>query len=223
MKQRPVGSQGYYTHSGDLARHYRQTTTAAAPRAAEVAPGCAEVRLGVLWRMRLPWGTLILAPVLLMLSFTLGCSSPGTALPPIVEGSSARPIPGKFVWHNLITSDAEAARRFYGELFDWEFELKDGGRYSVISHRGRNVGGILDTTETGEVPKRAHWLSAVSVADLDESLKAVTAAGGKQLEEAIEVGGIGRVVTVADADGAPFDLVAQRGDDVVLVFFRGDW
>ena len=31
------------------------------------------------------------------------------------------------------------------------------------------------------------------------------------------------VVSRRVSDGAPFDLVAQRGDDVVLVFFRGAW
>jgi len=31
------------------------------------------------------------------------------------------------------------------------------------------------------------------------------------------------VVATRVADGAPFDLLAQRGDDVVLVFFRGRW
>lgn len=147
------------------------------------------------------------------IGFLLGCSRPSATLPPVVEDANARPIPGKFVWHNLITTDAEAARSFYGELFGWEFEQQDGDRYFVISHRGRNVGGILDATKTGDAPKHARWLSAVSVPDLDASLKAVSAAGGKQLEAPIDVGGIGRVVTVEDADGAVFHLLAPaRGD-----------
>lgn len=155
----------------------------------------------------------MLAPVTLILSVLLGCSSPSTTLPPIAEDASAAPLPGKFVWHNLITPDAEAARAFYGELFGWEFELQDGGRYSVISYGGRNVGGILDATKTGEAPKRAHWLSAVSVNDLDASLKAVAAAGGKQLEAPLDVAGIGRVVTVEDADGAVLHLLAPAHGD----------
>jgi predicted enzyme related to lactoylglutathione lyase len=158
--------------------------------------------------MRYSFGATVLA-----LAISFGCSSPSTTLPPIAQDASAPPIPGKFVWHNLITSDAAAARQFYGALFDWEFELKDEGRYSVISYQGRNVGGILDATETGAVPKRARWLSAVSVTDLDASLRSVKAAGGKQLEAPIDVGGIGRVVTVQDADGALLHLLAPGGGD----------
>ena len=158
--------------------------------------------------MRFLFGAGVLA-----LALSLGCSSPSATLPPITQDANARPIPGKFVWHNLITADAEAARKFYGALFDWEFELKDDGRYSVISYQGRNVGGILDATKTGGLPKRARWLSAVSVTDLDASLRAVEAAGGKQLEAPIDVGGIGRVVTVQDADGALLHLLApDQGD-----------
>ena len=29
---------------------------------------------------------------------------------------------GRFVWHDLLTKDVSAARRFYGELFGWRFE-----------------------------------------------------------------------------------------------------
>ncbi len=150
---------------------------------------------------------------ILTLSSALGCSRPNTTLPPIAQEASDHPLPGKFVWHNLITSDPDAARAFYGELFGWDFDVKEGGRYSVISHRGRNVGGILDARNEGEAPKRAHWLSAVSVTDLDGSLQAVRAAGGKQLETPIDVAGIGRVVTVQDADGALLHLLAPAHGD----------
>lgn len=143
----------------------------------------------------------------------LGCRG-AESLPPLVQGDGAPEIPGKFVWHNLITHDGEAARAFYGALFGWEFELRDGGRYSVITYEGRNIGGILDTSKDRKRPaKRSHWLSAMSVPDLESSLQAVTSAGGQQLEAPIDVAGVGRVVTVADLEGAMFHLLAsERGD-----------
>jgi len=145
--------------------------------------------------------------------FVAGCGR-GDSLPPLVDGDGAQRIPGKFVWHNLITDDADAARVFYGELFGWEFELKEGSRYSVIRHEGRNIGGILDTSkDRGKRVARAHWLSAMSVPNLESSLQAVKSAGGKQLEAPIDVAGVGRVVTVEDSVGAMFHLLAsERGD-----------
>lgn len=140
-----------------------------------------------------------------------GCGR-SLALPPLVEESGPQ-IPGKFVWHNLVTGDGEAARKFYGGLFGWEFDVKDDGRYSVITYQGRNLGGILDTSKEGNVPKGGHWLSAMSVPDLDASLSAVSKAGGKQLEAPIDVSGVGRVVTVEDADGAVLHLLSSVHGD----------
>ena len=99
-----------------------------------------------------------------------------------MEDRGAPELPGKFVWHNLVTSDGEAAREFYGALFGWEFEVEEDGRYSVITYEGRNLGGILDASKDGNMPKAGHWLSAMSVPNLDGSLAAVRAAGGKALE-----------------------------------------
>ena len=158
--------------------------------------------------MRRP--TLIIA--LLCAASIAGCSR-GTSLPPLVDGAASPPIPGKFVWHNLVTGDGEAARQFYGELFGWEFEIKDDGGYSVIRYEGRNLGGILDTSKDGKAQKRGHWLSAMSVPNLDASLAAVSRAGGKQLEAPIDVSGVGRVVTVEDSDGAVLHLLASSKGD----------
>lgn len=150
--------------------------------------------------------------ILLCAASIAGCSR-GTSLPPLVDGPATSPIPGKFVWHNLVTGDGEAARRFYGELFGWEFDVKDDGRYSVIRYQGRNLGGILDTSKEGKTPKRGHWLSAMSVSNLDASLAAIGKAGGKQLEAPTDVSGVGRVVTVEDADGAVLHLLASSKGD----------
>ena len=155
--------------------------------------------------------TLLCAASILGIS---GCStSTSTSLPPLVDGPATSQIPGKFVWHNLVTSDGEAARKFYGQLFGWEFEVKDDGVYSVIRYQGRNLGGILDTSKQGKAAKRGHWLSAMSVSNLDASLAAVDEAGGKQLEAPIDVSGVGRVVTVEDADGAVLHLLASSKGD----------
>ena len=156
--------------------------------------------------------SLLIALALLGAASITGCSR-STTLPPLVDEQGAPQIPGKFVWHNLVTGDGEAARQFYGGLFGWEFDVKQDGRYSVITYQGRNLGGILDASKDGNVPKRGHWLSAMSVASLEASLAAIDKAGGKQLEAPIDVSGVGRVVTVEDSDGALLHLLSSdRGD-----------
>ncbi len=155
---------------------------------------------------------LLMSVALLCSASILGCNS-SASLPPLVEDQAAPQLPGKFVWHNLITNDGEAARTFYGELLGWKFDVKKDGRYSVITHRGHNIGGILDASKDEKPPKSGRWLSAISVADLDESLAALDAAGGKQVDAPIDVSGVGRVVTIEDADGALLHLLASEHGD----------
>lgn len=154
----------------------------------------------------------LIAVALLCAALIAGCNRSAT-LPPLVEEEGAPQIPGKFIWHHLVTGDAQAAREFYGALFGWEFDVTDDGRYSVITHEGHNLGGILETSEDANAPKGGHWLSAMSVTDIDASLARVAKAGGRQLEAPIEVAGVGRVVTVQDADGAVFHLLSSTTGD----------
>jgi len=47
---------------------------------------------------------------------------------------------GRFVWHDLMTKDVAAAKRFYGGLFGWQFEnTKRGDRPYVIARLGAAV------------------------------------------------------------------------------------
>jgi hypothetical protein len=156
--------------------------------------------------------SLLMTVALLSSASILGCSSTAS-LPPLVEDETAPQIPGKFVWHNLITNDGEAARTFYGELLGWKFDVKKDGRYSVITYRGHNIGGILDASKDENPPESGRWLSAISVANLDDSLAALNAAGGKQVDAPINVSGVGRVVTIEDADGALLHLLASEHGD----------
>ena len=79
--------------------------------------------------------SLLVGLALLCAASITGCTR-STALPPLVDEQGAPQIPGKFVWHNLVTGDGEAARQFYGGLFGWEFDVKKDGRYSVITYQG---------------------------------------------------------------------------------------
>jgi len=156
--------------------------------------------------------SLLMVAALLGSASILGCNR-SASLPPLVEDRQAPQLPGKFVWHNLITNDAEAARTFYGELLGWKFEVKNDGRYSIITYEGHNLGGILDASKDDKPPKSARWLSAISVPNLGESLDALHKAGGKQVDAPLDVSGVGRVVTVEDAVGALLHLLTPEHGD----------
>ncbi len=115
--------------------------------------------------------------------------------------------PGRFSWHDLMTSDYEAAFGFYSELFGWEImedmDMGDGWVYRLYGRNGKQMGGMFNRPP--EVPVSS-WLYYVDVPDVDESATAITAAGGKIVHGPMEVPGGGRIVQAADPQGGMFAL-----------------
>lgn len=119
---------------------------------------------------------------------------------------------GGFIWYELMTSDPEGAKAFYEPVVGWSMTLgrQDTNGYGFLTAPdGAMVGGLLQLTEemTGH-GARPIWIGYIHVADVDASLKAIEAAGGKTLMPAADIAMAGRVAMVADPGGAPFYIMA---------------
>ena len=75
--------------------------------------------------MRKPLAILSALFAIGMLAGCAGLRSAGK-LPPITQEVSEERHIGKFVWFDLLTEQADAARRFYGALFGWTFDDING-------------------------------------------------------------------------------------------------
>jgi len=119
---------------------------------------------------------------------------------------------GKFVWFELLTSDATAAKAFYSAVIGWEF--KDSGMtdrsYAIISKGPAMVGGLMPITkEMAAGGARPIWMGYVAVDDVDAMAARVAATGGTILRAGEDIPGVGRFAVVADPQAAP--LVLFRG------------
>jgi hypothetical protein len=159
----------------------------------------------------------------LVLFFLLyGCATKQPNLPSITDTPTGKYLPGKIVWHDLITHTPEASKRFYGELFGWEFEdqgLDFGfGRtvnYSLIRHQGELIGGMIDANlfQRANPAELSQWVVVMSVADIDKAVDVVQDSGGKLLTAATDVADRGRLALVEDSQGASFALLQTRDGD----------
>jgi predicted enzyme related to lactoylglutathione lyase len=116
---------------------------------------------------------------------------------------------GRFVWHDLLTKDVSAAKRFYGELLGWRFEeAKRSDRPYVVARSGGTlVAGMVDVSTNANAGPQ--WLSYLSVADVDKTVAQVRADGGKILVEPRNLPSA-RAAVVADPQGAPLGLAQVR-------------
>lgn len=120
-------------------------------------------------------------------------------------------LPGTFVWFELVTKDVAKAKAFYGEVLGWKVEAVSMGsfEYEMIKAGEVTIGGYAPQT-----PGAPRWTSYVSVEDVDAAAKRVVAKGGKILDAAADVPGVGRMARVADAQGAEFNLFRSADGDV---------
>jgi predicted enzyme related to lactoylglutathione lyase len=112
---------------------------------------------------------------------------------------------GRFTWFEHLSADTAAAQRFYTEVLPWKVEAvpMPGKSYSMIKAGDAMLGGFADLPKPGLAP---HWISYLSVDDVDASAKRVVAAGGRTLMDAFDVPTVGRMQPIADPFGAALFL-----------------
>jgi predicted enzyme related to lactoylglutathione lyase len=163
--------------------------------------------------MTIPCHTWRLSACSLLAAAALACAT--AKQPAITDTPTNTQLPGKFVWHDLVTPDPDGARKFYGAMFGWEF--KDAGdeakHYTVVSLSGRPIAGILDSRGGKAQKAPSQWVGSMSVREVDAAVSAVKAAGGKVLWGPKTLGPRGQVALVADAEQAPFVLMRAPGGD----------
>ena len=162
--------------------------------------------------------------------FLSGCANYGKlsaggaeiAQTPITENPSGETFPGKFVWHDLVTPDAQSAGKFYEQLFGWQIEYQ--GQYAVVRNGDKLIAGILQVEPADGREREAVWIPSVSVADVDAAAELVKANGGMILKGPVDMEQRGRAVLISGPQRADMVLLrAKGGDPVDAEPAIGDW
>ncbi|MCX4744392.1 VOC family protein [Kitasatospora sp. NBC_01287] len=137
--------------------------------------------------------------------------------PGTMPGMELTDEPGSLCWAELYTTDAAAAKRFYGGLFGWrssEVPMPGGeGGYTLLTPHGlppeRMFGGLLELrpehlTLTSGLP---YWHPVFTVVDCDATVAKVTAQGGTVQMGPVDAPDIGRMAVCVDPAGADFVLL----------------
>jgi predicted enzyme related to lactoylglutathione lyase len=114
---------------------------------------------------------------------------------------------GRVVHFEVPYDDAERARGFYAEVFDWQIHHIPELSYDIVStgpvsDQGMPtepgfIGGGM--TERGEIVSRP--VIVVAVDDLDETLERVRERGGSAVGEKVPVADMGTAAYFRDSEG----------------------
>ncbi|MGH8556695.1 MAG: VOC family protein [Methylococcales bacterium] len=162
--------------------------------------------------------------LILVLGFS-GCAGPEVQrLPPVSQTPTDRHNIGKFVWHDLMAYDIGAAKRFYGSLFNWNFEASEDPDYIVILNHSKPIGGIISLKSPESKKKRNRWLPSLSVKDVDQAAEFARTSGGLIYERPQTIPDRGRLAIVSDPQDALLVLLhSQSGDPPDRPLAMNEW
>jgi predicted enzyme related to lactoylglutathione lyase len=132
---------------------------------------------------------------------------------PREERPEAAPQVGEASWHELMTTDAEAAMKFYSEVFGWQpsdvMDMGPMGKYHMFNRPIGMLGGMMNKPPAmANVPP--YWGIYFLVSDINAAVEGVKTNGGQILNGPMEVPGGDWVVNAMDPQGAAFSLHAKK-------------
>jgi uncharacterized protein len=112
---------------------------------------------------------------------------------------------GAMVWNTLSTTDVDAARSFYGELFGWTTEPfeDDAGDYWNFRNRDGWLNGGLMAVPTPDMPPS--WRVLFTVHDVQDAVRRAKELGGDVVVLPTSTA-LGDIAVVHDPAGAAFGL-----------------
>jgi predicted enzyme related to lactoylglutathione lyase len=114
---------------------------------------------------------------------------------------------GHFVWHELITTDTQAAAEFYTNVVGWTvIPYEQDPSYQLWAANGVPVGGLMVLPEQARsMGTPPNWLPYLSVPDVDATVRQAEALGATTHVQPMDIG-VGRIAVLADPQGASFAL-----------------
>ena len=116
---------------------------------------------------------------------------------------------GAFVWHELMTTDIDAAEKFYTAVVGWTVHkgTVPGMDYREFKAGERMVAGLMTIPDEAKaMGAPAMWSGYVHVENVDAATQKVASLGGNIYRPPHDIPGVGRFSVVADPQGAALNL-----------------
>ncbi|MCW7947201.1 glyoxalase/bleomycin resistance protein/dioxygenase [Streptomyces hygroscopicus] len=119
-------------------------------------------------------------------------------------------VPGTPAWNELLTYDTASVAKFYQTVFGYEEEpvVSPDFDYVTLHIEGRPVAGIHGVGHALPRDRGPHWMTYFQVADTDATAERVAELGGHVVRPPCNMA-LGRMVTLADPEGATFSVVSR--------------
>jgi len=129
--------------------------------------------------------------------------------PNTMPGAGIVNEPNSYSWSELVTTDIETSKKFYGEVFGWGSETHGEGTpmpYTEWKIGGRSVGGMMPKPPMMPAEVPPHWGVYFSVDGTEAAMDKVKELGGQVIMGPMDVEP-GKIAVVSDPQGAVFNII----------------
>src|SRR3984885_14136502 len=111
---------------------------------------------------------------------------------------------GRFVWHELLTTDTAAAAAFYPKVVPWRTAPSNMPGDTIWMGGQTHIGVLLAHTGDGGAGTPAHWLVYIGTPQVDATCARAQGLGAKVVKAAADIPNVGRFAVLTDPQGAAF-------------------
>jgi len=123
---------------------------------------------------------------------------------------STADVRGRFIWHELLTTDTAGAAAFYPRVVPWRTQPSSMPGYTLWMAGQTQIGGLTALPqEVGGPP--SHWLIYVGTSSVDASCAQAQGLGARVLKAPADIPNVGRFAVLSDPQGATFALFTPGG------------
>ncbi len=114
-------------------------------------------------------------------------------------------VRGRFVWHELMTTDTKSAGNFFTKIVGWKTQASpQDPNYTVFVTTRPMAGLMVVPREAAAMGAGPSWMTYIGSPNVDETARQATSLGGKTLRAPEDIPTVGRFAVLADPQGAVF-------------------
>ena len=131
--------------------------------------------------------------------------------------AATEPKIGHCAWNELFSSNPEASKAFYADVFGWlkngDMDMGSLGKYEFLKvgdDRGFMIGAVMPLVPPDP---ESHWMHYFRVANIDDAIAAIVAGGGQVTFGPDEIPGGDFSLKGVDPQGAHFALIGPSASE----------
>lgn len=117
-------------------------------------------------------------------------------------------MPNPLCHFELMTTDPEKCKAFYGAVFDWQFDDASMPGYTLVNTGAEPSGGVFPKPAEAPMPCVNVYFH---VSDIDAILASVTELGGRVLVPKTAIPNVGHFAMFADPEGIAIGIMRPAG------------